>query len=251
MVETIYLYFCLPETLPSLAAPSSPSSTTPQVGNGKASSRTTQKADTTTRPLRRTNSHFLLNLTHFTFILFFSGLEFSLPFMTHDLFSLSPSSNGKLLGFIGLIASLLQGGVTRRIPPLLSIKLGVISCLGAFLLLGRISSVGGLYGAASLLAVTTATVVTGLNALSSFEAGVGERGEKLGNLRSWGQAGRATGPLAFCTLYWWAGREVAYGLGAAGMLTVTGLVFGALKTPRVEGHEVATSKMAKEIKKEL
>jgi hypothetical protein len=46
-----------------------------------------------------------------------------------------------------------------------------------------------------------------------------------------GQAGRALGPLIFCTLYWWAGREAAYAMGAAGMVAVAGLVFGGLKVP--------------------
>lgn len=46
-----------------------------------------------------------------------------------------------------------------------------------------------------------------------------------------GQVGRSLGPLLFCTLYWWAGREVAYNLGAIGMLGVCGIVFGVLKAP--------------------
>jgi hypothetical protein len=37
--------------------------------------------------------------------------------------------------------------------------------------------------------------------------------------------------LVFCTLYWWAGRETAYAMGAAGMVAVSGLVFGGLKVP--------------------
>jgi MFS family permease len=152
--------------------------------------------------------------------------------MTHDLFNYSASMNGRLLGYMGLIASILQGGVTRRLPPLVNVKMGVISCLISFFMLSRLTSVAQLYMAATLLAITTATVVTGLNSLSSFEAGENERGGKLGNLRSWGQIGRATGPLAFCTLYWWAGREVAYVVGGSGMLAVAGLVFAGLKTPK-------------------
>lgn len=183
-------------------------------------------------PIKRTNSHAILNFTHLSFILFFSGMEFSLPFMTHDLFDYSASKNGRLLGYMGLIASILQGGVTRRLPPLLNVKMGVVTCLLSFFMLARLSTITELYIAATLLAVTTATVVTGLNSLSSFEAGENERGGKLGNLRSWGQIGRATGPLAFCTLYWWAGREVAYIVGGSGMVAVAGLVFGALKTPK-------------------
>lgn len=86
--------------------------------------------------------------------------------------------------------------------------------------------------AATLLAVTSSTVVTGLNSLSSFEASSSERGEKLGNHRSFGQFGRALGPLIFCSLYWWAGRDVAYMIGGAGMVGVCSLVFAGLKAPK-------------------
>ncbi|KAF1983380.1 MFS general substrate transporter [Aulographum hederae CBS 113979] len=218
VTETIYLYYYLPETLPSATEPST---------NGAASNEKT----TTAPPRVRTNSHAIINMTHFTFILFFSGMEFSFPFMTYDLFQYGPKQSGKLLGYIGLVASILQGGVTRRMHPLRVVQTGVVSCLAAFYLLATLDTERGLYMAATLLAVTSATVVTGLNSLSSFEAAVGERGEKLGNHRSFGQAGRALGPLIFCTLYWWAGRETAYAIGGAGMLAACGLVFGGLKAP--------------------
>lgn len=183
---------------------------------------------------RRTNSHFSLNATHFAFILLFSGIEFSLPFMTSTLFSYTPLDNGRLLGFIGLVASILQGAVTRRLPPLTNIHIGVISCLIAMTLLSSPAhyvSEGCLYLAAAFLAVTSATVVTSLNALSSFEAGAGERGKTLGGLRSAGQVGRAVGPVAFCTLYWWVGRETSYKIGAMGMLPVVAWVLLGLGDP--------------------
>ncbi|KAF9695038.1 hypothetical protein EKO04_007146 [Ascochyta lentis] len=219
VTESVYLYFCLPETLPSAAAPTT---------NGKANG---HAKNDTPKPRARTNSHTLLNATHFTFILFFSGMEFSLPFMTYDLFSYEAKDTGRLLGFIGLVASLLQGSVVRRMHPLKVVQMGVIACTIAFAILGRVQTQGALYGAAALLAVTSATVVTGLNSLSSFEASAGERGNKLGNHRSFGQVGRALGPLIFCSLYWWAGRETAYATGAAGMVAVCALVFGGLKVP--------------------
>lgn len=175
VAETIYLYLYLPETLPASRAKSSKQSPSP-----------------TTRQHVRTNSHLLLNLTHFSFILFFSGLEFSFPFLTYDLFAYTPSQSGKLLGFIGLVASLLQATVTRRLHPLRVVQLGVSTCAAAFFLLSRLNTERGLWAAASLLAVTTATVVTGLNSLSSFEAEEGERGGKLGNHRSWGESSLAS-----------------------------------------------------------
>ncbi len=247
VTETIYLYLSLPETLPSKVAEAKLQGTTTN-GLAKTTSRSTSKtmqAEMASsriegkKAFQRTNSHILLNLTHLTFILFFSGMEFSLPFMTYDLFGYTSARNGRLLGFMGLVASLLQGGLTRRLPPLLSVRLGVVSCLLAFFLLARINTIGGLYAATTLLAVTTATVVTGLNALSSFEAGENERGGKLGNLRSWGQLGRGLGPLLFTSVYWWAGREVAYSIGGMGVLAVSMIAFFGLETPRgTEGLKI-------------
>lgn len=191
VTETIYLYFCLPETLPSASTPVS-NGTANGNANGSANGHANGHAKKTenteaSKPRVRTNSHLLLNATHFTFILFFSGMEFSLPFMTYDLFSYQAKDSGRLLGFIGLVASLLQGSVVRRMHPLKVVQMGVVSCTIAFLMLGRVSTQGALYGAAALLAVTSATVVTGLNSLSSFEASADERGNKLGNHRSFGE----------------------------------------------------------------
>ncbi|KAK3621041.1 hypothetical protein LTR56_023035 [Elasticomyces elasticus] len=217
VTETVYLYVALPETHPRQQPKT----------NGH-----TQPEKPVVERRERTNSHMLLNLTHFSFIFFFSGMEFSLPFMTYDLFAYKAKDSGRLLGYIGLVASLLQGGVVRRMHPLRVVQVGVISCAAAFFLLARLDTERGLYGAATLLAITSSTVVTGLNSLSSFEAGSEERGEKLGNHRSFGQFGRALGPLIFCTMYWWAGRDVAYAIGGAGMVGVAGLVFGGLKAPK-------------------
>lgn len=224
VTETIYLYYSLPETLPS------------KVEVQRATSDSSSSISKSSQS--RTNSHALLNSIHFIFILFFSGMEFSLPFMTYTLFGYTSQHNGRLLGFVGLVASILQGGITRRLPPLMCVRLGVLSCLGAFLLLATIRTERGLYMAATLLSTTTATVVTGLNALSSFEAGASERGEKLGGLRAWGQLGRGLGPLIFTSVYWWAGREMAYLAGSVGMVVVLGLVFGSLRNPGTRKEKV-------------
>ncbi|KAI9894863.1 MAG: hypothetical protein M1814_000083 [Vezdaea aestivalis] len=216
IVETIYLYLYLPETLPQQHSNASTN------GHKKGTKRTA---------LVRTNSHLLLNFLHFSFILFFSGIEFSLPFMTYELFQYGSSQTGRLLGFMGLIASLLQGGVTRRLPPLRNIQLGLTSCAASLFLLRTVETQRQLYMSGALLAVTSATVVDGLRTLSSFEAADHERGIKLGNHRSWGQAGRSLGPLIFCTLYWWAGRQTAYAVGTVGVLGVATIAFGILKAP--------------------
>jgi len=222
LVETLYIYLYLPETRPANRSQQ----------NGKQQG-TIQNDQTRSH----TNNPAILNAIHFLFLLPFSGMEFSLPFLiTSVLHPDHPSPaklNGRLLGFVGLIAALLQGSVVRRMPPLTILKAGVVSCTAAFFMLSIVTTSSGLYGAAALLAITSATVVTGLNSLGSFEARESNRGEVLGSLRSWGQFGRSLGPILFCTLFWWAGRETAYIVGGTCMLGVTGVVFGTLKSPIV------------------
>lgn len=236
-LETFYLWACLPETHPRLT-------TLEQESKGgdsdsaKAKSADKQSTSETAAPVPHTNNPATLNAIHFLFLLPFSGLEFSLPFLTTTLYAgtttASPAAlNGRLLSLMGLIASLLQGTLVRRLPPLVVVRAGVVACALSFFCLARISSVSGLYAAGALLAVTSATVVTGLNSLGSFEARDANRGAVMGRLRGFGQAGRATGPILFCTLFWWAGREAAYTIGGIAMCVVTVAVFGFLKSPVV------------------
>lgn len=229
VLETLYLYVALPETLPSMARKDAK----PAAAKMSAKPKTSAKG---------TNSLTLLNLTHFVFLLFFSGMEFSLPFMTYDLFRYSSAQNGRLLGFVGLVASILQGGVTRRLPPLTAVRLGVVSCLVAFGILCNLQTQRFLYIAASCLAVTSATVVSGLNALGSLEAKASEQGGKLGILRSCGQLGRGLGPILFTSVYWWAGSGTAYSLGCAGMACTAAIVFLGLNSPPEEEKAAVAAK---------
>ncbi|GKZ83557.1 hypothetical protein AnigIFM56816_008652 [Aspergillus niger] len=232
VVETAYIYFCLPETHPRFTKLTHTSSTTTS-----ASKPSTSASTSTPKHKQHTNNPAILNAIHFLFLLPFSGLEFSLPFLTATFYASSQASpsalNGRLLSMMGLIASLLQGTVVRRLPPLVTVRAGVLACTVSFFMLARVSSLSGLYAAGSLLAITSATVVTGLNSLGSFEAQESDRGAVLGRLRSWGQVGRAAGPLLFCSLFWWVGREIAYTTGGIAMVTVCVAVFTCLKSPNI------------------
>ncbi|KAK6340643.1 hypothetical protein TWF696_008967 [Orbilia brochopaga] len=213
VAETVFLYVKLPETKPADTSTESSNKTQSKDGDDKDGGE---------------GSLTLLSVTHLLFLLVFSGMEFSLTFMTYDLFNFTSRDNGKLLGFVGLTASLLQGSFTRRTPPHVTVKIGLLAAAAAFLLLSRITSVGMLYVAAFFLAVTSATVVTGLTALASLRISKGERGRRLGGFRGAGQIGRACGPVLFCSLYWWAGREVAYAVGGASMVAVTAIAWSGL-----------------------
>lgn len=213
VAETAFLYVKLPETRP-IREVKDLSNETAAEKNTRVEAERVDQAKT---------GSMLLNATHFFFLLIFSGMEFSLPFMTFDLFNHTSTDSGKLLGFIGLLASVLQGSFVRRVKPAIVVKTGLVSAAVSFFLLSRVNSQRELYVAAAFLAVTSATVVTGLTALVSLKIGEKDRGRVLGGFRSagrrsffpplgspvaermltgyiglLGQIGRATGPLLFC-----------------------------------------------------
>lgn len=253
VAETIYIYTSLPETHPRLSqfqsaqqnrvASAKNSNSKPVNGhasktqtNGTKSSSPTSTHKPSTQFMSNAS---ILNIIHLLFLLPFSGMEFSLPFLSATLHTANPQTspsalNGRLLSMMGLIASLLQGTLVRRLPPLTTVRIGVVACAISFFLLARAATLTDLYIAGAFLAVTSATVVTGLNSLGSLEAKEGERGVVLGRLRSWGQVGRAMGPLLFCSLFWWVGREVAYMTGGVVMCGVVLAVFGGLRAPPVK-----------------
>lgn len=132
--------------------------------------------------------------------------------------------NGMLIGSIGIISALLQGGYVRRVTSKIGegvmAKRGVSSCALGLLLLavfpGYVSTRPALamkllQGGAICLAFTSATVVTSLTAFASLQCDEGgfdqetgkpleehpqlTKGKALGQFRSSGQLGRAIGPL--------------------------------------------------------
>lgn len=176
VVETAYLYVKLPETRPVREVKD-------LSGETKAEEKVRVEAAAADKAKAGST---LLNTAHFLFLLIFSGMEFSLPFMTFDLFNYTSVDSGKLLGFIGLLASVLQGSFVRRAKPATVVKTGLVSAAASFFLLSRVNSQRELYLAAAFLAVTSASVVTGLTALVSLKIGEAERGRVLGGFRSAG-----------------------------------------------------------------
>lgn len=155
--------------------------------------------------------------------------EFTLTFLTYDLFSYTNAQNGRLLSFIGILSASLQGRYVRpRMAKIGEVKMastGIFSCVSALLLLALLPSVPPsmttvtLYTAAACLAYTSATVVSCLTSAAAGQCDddVGnegdarlKRGVALGRYRSAGQLGRAIGPLLASSAYWLAGPQLAY-----------------------------------------
>lgn len=143
------------------------------------------------------------------------------------MFDWNNKQNGALIGSIGVISALLQGGYVRRpkhrvragagVPPMA--RQGVLACALGLVFLAILPQLIGthttiavrlLQGAAVCLAFTSATVVNSLTAYASLQCDEGvdqdtakpvaehpqlAKGKALGEFRSSGQLGRALGPL--------------------------------------------------------
>lgn len=208
IVETAFLWWKLPETHPSES-------------NSKLDSNPDSKPTETARPSSITQQRLKnASIAHFIHLFLFSGMEFSLTFLTFDLFHYTAAQNGKLLGFVGIFASLIQGGYIRRkksVTPMHDLAFttqGTTTCLLAFLALAAItpSRPTLLWLAASCLAFTSATVVNCLTAYCSKVCDSTRRGAQMGQFRSWGQLGRSLGPILCCGMYWFLGKTFTYSI---------------------------------------
>jgi hypothetical protein len=239
ILETVYLLISLPETR----------TWKKDANAGAKDGKTRASVDERLKRLAQ------LGRAHGLFLFFFSGVcisssislsaramrgdadcqaEFTLTFLTYDLFSYTNAQNGRLLSFIGILSASLQGRYVRprmaKVGEVHMASTGIIACISALFLLAALPSVSPslvtltLYGAATGLAYTSATVVSCLTSAAAGQCDddvddAGDRrlkrGVALGRYRSAGQLGRAIGPILASSAYWLAGPQVAYStLGA-------------------------------------
>ncbi|KAG2349014.1 MFS DHA1 sub-family [Suillus weaverae] len=243
VAETLFLTVALPETR----------NTRPDKRNNDPLEVHTNEKSKATSAVRsvqeRTELLGVLRKLHFLFLGIFSGVEFTLTFLTFDLFDWNNKQNGALIGSIGIISALLQGGYVRRAISRVGegrmAQRGVSSCALGLVFLAILPhfvstqpkiAVGLLRAAAVCLAFTSATVVSSLTAHASLQCDEGfdkdtgkpaaehpelGKGKALGEFRSSGQLGRAIGPLLACASYWTFGPSVTYAVSAIAMLTLS------------------------------
>ena len=161
-----------------------------------------------------------VNLTiyiYFFYTIIFSGMEFTLTFLTFERFSYLPISNAYLFIFIGVIVALIQGGfVRRKASEIGEIKLvfyGIAIIALGLLVLGLAMSEIVLYLSLLLLGVGTAIVMPCLSSLVSLYSPSTHQGEVMGAYRALGALARVLGPLGASLCFWLVGSQVAYIIG--------------------------------------
>ncbi|TFK91469.1 MFS general substrate transporter [Polyporus arcularius HHB13444] len=249
-LETIFLVFALPETRGKAATSQKPAVNGSRNGSahGKANGTTqTSRQGTTADRLKMLKT---LRRLHFLFLGVFSGVEFTLTFLTFDLFDWGNKQNGALIGSIGIISALLQGGYVRRAMSKVGegnmAKRGISSCAIGLVFLTILPHMVAnhptiatrlLQAAAVCMAMTSATVVNSLTAYASLQCddisvdpdtgkAVEEhpdlaKGKALGKFRSSGQLGRAIGPLFACASYWTFGPSLTYAVSVVAMFAIS------------------------------
>lgn len=237
-LETLYIYRKLPETRKS------------NKREQKQDHCSQRKISDAPEDQRRLMNLWRLKIIHCLHLFLFSGMEFTLVFLTFDVLDYSNMQQGRLLAYMGILSALLQGGYVRRIVQKLGEKAlvlqGMVACTAGLLSLSMMvssaHSVRWLYAGVSCLALTSATVVNCLTSMASLQCYDEDtqhpllaKGRALGEFRSSGQLGRALGPVSACGLYWLAGPERCYATGAAIMAMITLLT--AAKAPSTNKHK--------------
>ncbi|KAJ1562890.1 hypothetical protein HK096_007840 [Nowakowskiella sp. JEL0078] len=257
VIETVYLYFALPETKDFKSKGANKSARL------SAKSTIAEKPNAPKQPptinLQSKKLVWSLSVIHFLYLLFFSGMEFTLTFLTYDRFDFSHGKQGMLLGYMGFLSAMVQGGYVRRlagkkIPEKHMAMQGILSCSIGLIICAFSTTVPILFLGATFLAFTSGTVVSSLTALTSLAGEANskqssitdstsefetlqkdQRGLALGRFRSLGQLGRSIGPILACSVYWILGPKIAYIVSAVLLLFV--LVLFSTWTVKLIGKE--------------
>uniref|UniRef100_A0A3Q0TAR8 Major facilitator superfamily domain containing 10 n=1 Tax=Amphilophus citrinellus TaxID=61819 RepID=A0A3Q0TAR8_AMPCI len=169
----------------------------------------------------------VLGLVYFCYLFLFSGLEFTLSFLTHQRFQFTSMQQGKMFFFIGVIMALIQGGYARRIKPgdhIRAVRMAMVTLIPAFILIGLSWNITMLYAGLSLYSFAAAIVVPCLSTLVSDHGSASQKGTVMGILRSLGALARALGPVVSSSVYWIAGAQTCFLITSASFVVPLALL---------------------------
>lgn len=162
-----------------------------------------------------------LGLSYFVYLFIYSGLEFTLTFLTHHKFRYTSMQQGWMFCTIGLTMAILQGTWVRRLPSHSMKKtalLGLLLIIPAFFCVGLASTQSLLYLGLLLFAVSTSMVVPSTMTLVSQFGSESQKGTVMGIFRSLGALARGLGPVIASVCYWSFGPLATYCIGGLALL---------------------------------
>lgn len=157
-----------------------------------------------------------IGLVYFLYMFLYSGLEFTLTFLTHNRLDYDSMQQGKMFFFIGTIMTLVQGGYVRRSAAGKETRIasiGILILIPSFILMAFAYSAVWMYISLVLFSFASATVVPCLTTLVSLYGNFDQKGTIMGIFRALGALARAVGPVFASTVYWSFGAASCYLLG--------------------------------------
>lgn len=168
---------------------------------------------------------------NFVVTLSFVGMEITFRLFTRDEFGMTVRDTSMVLGFVGLVLIVTQGGVLPRLSRVLGeralVRIGVLLEAAGFLAVAFSPRAGpvGLYAAMGTMALGSAITAPSLAAFVSRGADADCQGIVMGVLQSSGAFARVCGPALAGLLYGSVAHRAPYLAGAAGMLLGGALTF--------------------------
>jgi DHA1 family tetracycline resistance protein-like MFS transporter len=158
-------------------------------------------------------------LLSFLFTMAFAAMQPTFPLFASIRFGLDARRVGYLFAFLGTVSAIVQGGLVRRLVPLLGearlIKISGVPFIAGLLAIAFAQSVGLLLLGLALLAMGFGGTLPSITSLLSRVAPAQLQGSVLGIGQSTGSLARIIGPTAAGILYDLQGMEWPYLAGAA------------------------------------
>lgn len=223
LVTTVLSYFFLPESLPPERRTRTPltwSVLNPFRAIGSALARANMRL-----PLL---AGFALNFAY-------SGLQSHFAIYTLTRFGLNERENSWLLTYLGVMITIIQGGLIRRLMPIFGesklVRGGLVLGTLGFLALIFAPTSGYVYGALTLLSMGSGLAAPALQGLVSQRASGSEQGVVMGVTQSLGSLSRILGPLAAGLTFDAFAPTAPYWTGAFMMIIALSLVLSFPKQP--------------------
>ncbi|XP_044741977.1 major facilitator superfamily domain-containing protein 10 [Chrysoperla carnea] len=167
-----------------------------------------------------------LGWVYFMYLFIYSGLEFTLTFLTHHVFGYTSMQQGWMFFGIGIVMSVIQGRFVRRFEEQQVVVAAVYSLwilIPSFILIGISSPATKLlnyclYAGILVLAVSTAFVVSCLTTMVSHYGPHSQKGTVMGIFRSLGSLARAIGPIVASISFWCLGATMTYCIGSLALI---------------------------------
>ncbi|RZF45046.1 hypothetical protein LSTR_LSTR002007 [Laodelphax striatellus] len=216
VADLVFIIFCFKETLPKEKRASSVVGSLSQACSYISIPALFKFSAVQNLPSKDVKELQLLGLVYFVYLFLYSGLEFTLTFLTHSAFQFTSMQQGWMFFCIGLTMAILQGSWVRRIPIEAARKTatkGLLIIIPSFLCVGFAPTTTLLYFGLFLFAVSTAMVVPCFMTLASQFGSSAHKGTVMGIFRSLGALARALGPIVASIAYWSIGSSATYCIG--------------------------------------